>query len=402
MPVGEGMRHRLVCDTNAQTAYCSCSFRPKPCLHAQAFAQCCAQASLPFAEATALPGWADDLLHHRPPASTASLLAVQRVAAREKRRFERLERAARGLEDLETWLLDTMRRGIATAVSEEPRFYENIAARMADASLGGLSRNLRLLGAIDTTRADWAERTLGVLADCYLAVQTFRRRDHQPEALLYDLQAFIGLAAKKDEVWAQGEKIRDAWAVLGCQQEKLEEKLDLRRTWLLGAQSGRYGLLLEYAFGGIDFPPGFSAGSIVRGALAFYPSAWPLRALASDDLQVLPEKVKNLPGYADFQSFAQAWAGALGQQPWLQVFPAAFEAVTPLVKAQSFFLVDAAGLALPLGVDELEGWTLLAHSGGHPLSIFGVWDGVLFKPLSAVVDGVWVDMRVVRVFKADG
>ncbi len=386
MSISTGVTYGVAIDLHKNSLYCTCPFYPKPCIHAQALflLQQNAGTAL-FTLTDTLPDWAPALLAGRATLLRPDQTAQQEVA-REQRRFERLERAANGFEDLEVWLLDTFRRGVATVASEDPRWYEGIATRMADASMTGISRTLRLLGQIPATQTDWAEQVLAVLAECYLAVRAFRRRAALPEALGYDLQTYIGVALKKEEVVQSGERVTDVWAVVGQAEETLEEKLRSRRTWLLGPQSGRYALLLDFAFGGMGFPQTITPGSIRQGTLAYYPSAWPQRALTVTDLTEVPKKVEKLPGLTDFSQLLAAFAAALGQQPWLAVFPAALSDCTPYLQGNQFFMADKMGKSLPLQTREDTFWRLLSVSGGHPVSLFGVWDGAAFQPLSVVSD----------------
>ncbi|HND89272.1 MAG TPA: hypothetical protein PK971_13135, partial [Saprospiraceae bacterium] len=206
MPVADGMAHLVAVDTERGAHYCTCPFRPRPCVHALALAALHARhgAGL-FEEMSDLPDWVAALLRGQvpvlPPSASASPSGAP-LAARHQRRLERLERAAAGLEDLERWLQDALRKGLATLVSEDPAALLHIATRMADASLPGLSRQLRLLGQLPTQRPDWAERLSEGLAACALAVRAFRRRHHLPDDALADLQAFIGISTRRDEVLA--------------------------------------------------------------------------------------------------------------------------------------------------------------------------------------------------------
>jgi hypothetical protein len=252
----------------------------------------------------------------------------------------------------------------------------------------GLSRSLRLLSKIPVADPNWASQVAETLALIYLAVRAFRKRAALPEALLYDLQNFIGIAIKKEEVLASGERLQDTWAVLGSLTEALEDKLSVRRTWMLGAKSGRMALLLDFAFGGAGFAPGFAAGSIQEGTLAFYPSAFPQRALSLDDVHALPKKVEKTPGHADVDAMLNEYAAALALQPWLSHYAAALSQVLPqVIKNTHFFLADISGKTLPLSVTERSGWALIALSGGMPVSVFGEWDGRQFRPLSTVAEG---------------
>jgi hypothetical protein len=389
---GEGVVHGVAVHLENQNLYCSCPFRPKPCIHALALrALFEREGEAIFSPAGELPEWVSDLQKGLPARATSHAFALEKATAgKQQRRFERLERAAGGFDDLEAWLLDTARRGLATVVSEDPRWFEGIAARMADASMTGLSRTLRLLGQIPATGPDWAAQTAAVFADCYLAVRAFRKRDVLPEALLYDLQNFIGISMKKEEVLASGEQVPDVWAVVGQMEAPLEDKLTVRRSWLMGGKTNRYALLLDFSFGSAGFPPGFEPGSLRQGTLAFYPSAFPQRALAVGDFVSVPKEIEKMPGYLDFDTFAQNWATALAAQPWLQMLPAVLSEVRPQVQGNSFFLVDKNEKSLRLDVSENTGWRLVALSGGVLISLFGEWDGAVFKPLSAVAEGRFV------------
>jgi hypothetical protein len=39
-------------------------------------------------------------------------------------------------------------------------------------------------------------------------------------------------------------------------------------------------------------------------------------------------------------------------------------------------------------------WTLMALSGGHPVQIFGEWNGSTLMPLSLGVQGRWIPLEV--------
>jgi hypothetical protein len=41
-------------------------------------------------------------------------------------------------------------------------------------------------------------------------------------------------------------------------------------------------------------------------------------------------------------------------------------------------------------VEGNTGWRLLALSAGHPIGLFGEWDGAAFKPLSVTAEGRFV------------
>lgn len=396
MPVATGVAHRVAVDLGSGVLYCSCPFRPRPCVHAQALAALHARdgASV-FEEKNALLDWVVTLLNGTVPnaALASASTAEDKDNARQQRRLERLERATNGLDDLERWLNDAMRHGLATLVSEDPGAFAHIASRMADASLPGLSRWLRLLGQVSPNRPDWAERVLDGLAQGYLAIRAFRKRSELSEGLLADLQAFVGIATRRDEVLASGERTTDDWAMLALREEPLEGSDRLRRTWLLGLNSGQFALLLDFDVARQGFPPGFRPGTVQRGTLAYYPSAWPLRAIAADDLTQIEHEFSSswrLSGSGTLTDALARYALALAANPWLPQMPMLLTEVVPVTENDRFLVCDAEGKSLPVAVLNNTGWQLLALSGGLPVSIFGEWDGSVFLPLAVLADGRWV------------
>lgn len=392
LPVSVDVTHGLLFDQTTQQAYCSCAFQPKPCVHALAFQQLIRQQPPTlFSVAEQIPDWVVELQKGGKPTPLITGTAPSREAQQQKRYLERLDRAEHGFQDLELWLLDTLRRGLATAVSEDPDFYKNIASRLADASMRGLSRNFRLLETIPPDHPEWAGQTLAVLADAALALQAFRVREQLPEALISDLESVIGIALKKETVLAEGERITDRWAVTGAREEQVEAQLRMRRTWLLGAKSNRFALHLEYVHGaGAAFLPGFEPGVILEGALAFYPSAWPQRALVPGSLAVLPGRIKKMPGFDLLEEMTLAYAATLGKQPWLTQFPVVLNDVLVYLENNQFRLCDQADKSIPLSTSEAAGWALTALGGGQPLTVFGEWTGEALLVMSAVAEGRFV------------
>ena len=68
----------------------------------------------------------------RPPPSAAP---ADRPPARPK--------ISAGLDELERWLHDLVRRGLASIQAEPPRFWDSVAARLVDAQAPGLARLVR-------------------------------------------------------------------------------------------------------------------------------------------------------------------------------------------------------------------------------------------------------------------
>jgi hypothetical protein len=80
----------------------------------------------------------------------------------------------------------------------------------------------------------------------------------------------------------------------------------------------------------------------------------------------------------------------LASNPFADRFPVALAGVVPVVGGSRPMVVESSGggaLALSGNSDLLS---LLALSGGHPVDLFGEWDGFDLTPLSVYAEGALV------------
>ena len=153
----------------------------------------------------------------------------------------------------------------------------------------------------------------------------------------------------------------------------------MQRTWLLGEQSDRFALLLDFAPPGGTLEPRPPAGASMDASLAFFPSVTPLRALVAES-GPLAEAAGSF-GTGGIQDALASLAGAIARNPWLDEWPVAFESVVP--DGPTDWTISAGDGALPLGGSESARWRLLALSGGRPVSLFGMLNGERLTPLAA-------------------
>ncbi|AMR26487.1 hypothetical protein A0257_04785 [Hymenobacter psoromatis] len=381
---------------------CSCPSRVFPCKHGAGLLLLLArQPELlpPAAPPTWLAEWLDkrqtkqEEQAARPAAAPAlSAPAADSAAppaapdkARLKREAQRQARMAAGAADLETWLLDLLRTGLADLPGRPRDFWETPVARLVDNQLPGLAAVLRELAAYPGTGADWASRLLGRLGELYLLLRAWANRAALPPAARLEVAQQVGIILKKDELLADPAAlaVADTWLVLG-QHTWPEDRLTARRSWLHGQHSGRRALVLEFAFGGQPFATALLPQERYAGELVFYPGLLPLRAVASAGLARRADAPGPRPTPRSLAAMLDAYAAALALQPWLREFPASVGAVVGRDAAGGWLLHDPeSGAALPLRLpDERRGWQLLARSGGQPLALFGEWDGREFRVLS--------------------
>ena len=327
------------------------------------------------------------------PASTpaeASELATTDAApptrnAQQKRETQRLARMQAGAADLEAWLLDLLRAGLADLASKPASLWENQAARLVDNQLPGLAATLRELADYPTAGPTWADRLLGRLGELYVLVRAFLNRENLAPTAWQDVAQQVGLTLKKEALLTDpgALALADTWLVLGLHTWP-EERLMGRRSWLYGQHSGRLALLLEFAFGSQPFATPLVPLGRYGGELVFYPSLLRLRAVPSAGLTRQADAPGGRPAPRPLAGLLDAYAASLARQPWLRELPATVWAVVGRSAAGTWHLHDPdTGAALPLRLpDEQPGWPLLALSGGQPRAWFGEWDGQAFRVLS--------------------
>lgn len=381
-----GSWHQTAVDLSGPAFRCSCPVKRQPCKHALALLQLLHNYPDSFRVTRDEPGWVTqwkDTRSKRRAAKAEKEDSPEKEALRQKNRDKRLDAMAAGLDELDARLRDILRQGLAAAEAHPPAFWEQMAARMVDAKLGSIARRLRLLAYPIAGEARY-ERILGEISEMFLLIEGFRRMEHLPEGMQYDLLANAGLAQRKEDL-EDRPPVHDQWLVLGA-ETGTEEQLRYRRVWLAGQESRRFALLLDFVWGDGDFADHWPPGAAFSGALAYFPSAYPLRAVARA-MQPADLPFRLFEGHATLGMAARAYAEALSRNPWLPQMPALLGAVIPAYLDSDFFLVDKESKCFPMQVDEETGLRLLAIGGGHPLTLFGEWGANGVKPLSVLAQG---------------
>ena len=320
-------------------------------------------------------------------AATIATPAASGGAKSSKGADRRLARVQAGLDALDLWLDDMLRQGLASVEGWSASFWEGQAARLVDAQAPTLAGRVRRLAGIPNASRDWPARLLDELGKVALLTHAFRRLDDLDPPLQEDVRAAIGWTVGQEEVAACGEAVADEWGVVG-QRVTTEDRLRTQWTWLVGARTGRTALILQFAHGNQTFQNMLVPGTWLGATLAFWPSAWPQRALLRER-QGNPAAIAGmLPGVPSLAAFLEGVAEAMAQQPWQERFLCVVRDVVPVAGGEPGWLVrDAEGQALPLARG--EHWRLLAVSGGRAVTLAAEWDGRALLPLGALAGGTY-------------
>ena len=384
--------YRTQIDIGEPAFKCTCPSRKFPCKHGLGlYLLLSAQPNL-FAASPAPHGVADGLDSRQQrqekkaeKAAAQTPEQAQASAAQARKREEKREQSvSRGLADLQTWLHDLAREGLAGVRERGPAYWDGMAARLVDAQAGGLAARLRRAGAMcfQTTLPDWERRLANELAALYLVTSAWQRIDQLPDMLQRDVRGLVGFTVAKEDVLAEP-PVSDRWLVL-AQRSSEEDRIRSRATWLYGAVTRRWALLLQFAVGTQGYEQSVPVGTQFDGELCFYPGALPLRALVRQQAAgtLIDGGVPAGPG---FPGLLDAYADALARQPFLDSWPAILADVVPDVATRT--LRSADGSAIPLDAGFRHQLHLAALSGGHPLTLVGEWDGGAFLPLSGWHEG---------------
>lgn len=372
---------------NDWAAKCSCPSRKFPCKHALGLLLLAAASPEGFPEASE-PAWVGEWLNDR-SATQARKAARAKTAdkavdpvAQAARAQKRHANITAGIDQLDAWMHDLVRHGLARVQSESPSFWDAQARRMVDAQAPGLASRIRQLGAMMFGGDAWASHVLDGLGELALITHAYRRIDALEPALAADVRRLVGVTLDQSEVRAHGDLVEDDWHVLTDRVEE-DERMQTQRAWLRGRKSGRSALVLQFAMPGASFEQLLIAGSVVPARLAFWPSAAPQRALVAERLG---EPVPSVapPAGVDVAGALDGHAEFVARLPWVGRSLLVLQDVVP-VREEPELLADASGLALPLRGSPHD--VLFALSGGHPITVAGEWNGRTLSPYSAWADG---------------
>jgi hypothetical protein len=371
--------YRITVDLDGPAYSCSCPSRKFPCKHALALLLLWASNLVP--EEPAEPVFAADWLRSRDSRDSTPVEPRERdEEAAARRAAERHRRVGDGLAELDRWLRDRVRTGLAHAAAEGYAPVEQVAARMVDAQAPGVAGMVRRSAATPASGAGWPARLLSEYARMRLLVRAYEQVETLPPELAATVRSRVGFTVARDDVLA-GRGVRDRWQVQAV-RDAFEGKVDTRRVWLRGAESGRWALVLLFAAGGAELGSHPDAvllpGTVLDAELHFYPGRPPLRALIGGrhgELATAPAAAAG--SVADL---LDEYATALADDPWLSELPAVLAGVP--VEHDAGWRLRCADATVPLDVGEAAVWLLVATSGGAPVPVAGEWTGTALRPLT--------------------
>jgi hypothetical protein len=315
--------------------------------------------------------------------------AAKREADRTKRAAKREDRVRVGLAELQVWLGDLARQGLAHAKQQPAQYFDAMAARMVDAQAPGIARRIREWPGVFASGDGWADRALAEVGAMQWLLHGFSRIDALPDGLRASVRNAIGWTVTEQEL-ADVEAVRDRWQIVGQVVEE-EDRLRVQRTWLMGLKTRRAALCLSFAATNQPLDVSLVAGTVIDASVAYYPSGAPLRAMVRER-HGEPKLQEEAVAQESFADALNATAELLAGDPWIERVPWLVRECLPVRIEDGWWLRDAVGATVPLSRQFAHAWPLLALSGGAPMTVFGEWNKRALRPLAVVAAGRFVSL----------
>ncbi|PDW01123.1 hypothetical protein A9Q02_07860 [Candidatus Chloroploca asiatica] len=384
--------YRVQVDLETLAFRCSCPSRKLPCKHTLALMLLLANQAdhVPVAES---PDWVAEWLAQRARAAERRQASAEAAPVAPPAELDpspsrtptaREQRVAAGMIELERWLEDRVRTGLAGLQEGALGVFAPFASRMVDAQAPGVARRLREAALLPGSGDGWEGHLLDQLSLLYLLARAYAHLDDLPLDLQADVRTTIGFTQSQAELLLAGQGVFDQWLVLGRRIED-EERLRVQRTWLWGMTGQRSALVLSFSTAYTPLDQSLVPGSFFAGELVFYPGSVPQRALVRTREELTSEP-GPLPG-CPINAAIGSYAAALAQQPWLERHLLSIGPCRLACVEERWYLRDADEQTLPLSRTSTQIWQLLALTGGHPFTIVGEWDGQMLLPLSVQCEG---------------
>ena len=390
---------RTQADLGGAASHCSCRSRKTPCKHALGLLLLVA-ANPARVPAAAAPDW----VKTRPAKVAATRRG--RLPARSDTALDPTAGSAAALEEVQAWLSELISEGLGQARQQPTAFFEQMAARLADARTPGLARRLRTWPAIFASDdEEWASRALEETGSLQLLLNSAARLDELPANSRVSVCTALGWPIDEGSLLAGStgaEIVTDTWLAVGRRVEP-NGGARIRRTWLLGQRTARTALCLAPGDDRRKPEGALVPGTAFDADLAFYPGTNSLRAnvQARRDGAGGPAVAGLPPAQANFAEALDRSLSLLAADPWLEPTPWFVRGCVPDVRhrqdpdgrtGEHWTLRDGSDAIVPLAEDFPGAWQLLAASGGEPVTVFGEWNGRTLLPLSTVAAGRFINL----------
>jgi hypothetical protein len=294
---------------------------------------------------------------------------------RDGARDDRVARMRQGLVELDRWLDDRMRTGLADPSLARYATWDELAARLVDARAGALANRVRRLAGLVGAGPDWHAQVLAELGLLHLLAQAGLRVPDLPGDLADAVATTTGWQVRQADVLA-GVPETDHWVVAG-RSDTREDRIEVRRVWLWGRSGRRWAMVLSFAAYGQSLDTSLEVGTSVEADVFRYPGG-ALRALVGERRDETERP--SAPDALDVVAACDAIGRSVACEPWLERLGVTVLAAPTVVDGR-WVLTDHTG-SLPLIGSREALAALLAASLGETVPLTVEWTPHGVMPLT--------------------
>ena len=280
-------------------------------------------------------------------------------------RDERVERLVAGLVELERWLRDRMRSGLADPSLASYATWDHLAARLVDARAGALANRVRRLAGLVGASPQWHGDVLAELGMLHLLARGGRSIPNLPSHLADSLATALGWQVRQADV-LDGVPETDTWDVIG-RSDTREDRIEVRRTWLRGRTSARLAMVLSFAAYRQSLDRSLPVGTAVEADLHRYPGAGARAIVGARRSEVPAIRSSGMT----LAAACEAAGAALAAEPWAERTVVTVHAAVTR-SAGSWVVSDETG-SLPCDTGQRALGAVLATTGGAPSVMTAEW-----------------------------
>jgi hypothetical protein len=386
-------------------ARCSCPSRVSPCKHVVGLLVLWVRGHVPSgSEPPAVARWIQRQQRPVAAAEQATAATVEKPVAdrrddspaegAERGRDDRIASLVGGLVELDRWLEDRVRIGLADPSIARFATWDEVARRLTDARAGALANRVRRLAGRVGAEPDWHAQVLAEIGILHLLARAGQRVSELPSALADGVAVACGWQVRKADVESAVPET-DRWLVVG-RSDTREDLVEVRRVWLRGIESGRWAMALSFAAYRQALDDSLAVGTVVDADIHRYPGSSQralLGAVAAVDGTPSAVHAAARDAATTTAGVCDVVGSVLAAEPWLERVPAVVSAALTR-GAGAWMLTDAVG-SLPLAADSARSdaiATLLAASAGAPVIASVEWTARGFLPIAVFLDDRTIDI----------
>jgi SWIM zinc finger len=365
---------------------CSCPSRKFPCKHGLGLLFLFAENVGDFKKTDVEPAWVKEWMDKRQEKAEKSEKEAPSVSEAEKANLEdkkaqlaaknkaktqddRLANAQSGAAELELWLKDLLRNGFLNIPEKGSNYFEKTAARMVDQKAGGLGNFVKGFNKINYySGTTWQSDVLEQAAKAFLTLEGFKNLEKLAPSVSDDIKSLVGWPTKQKELLEDetAESVTDDWLTLTRTVER-EDDLTIQKHYLLGLNSHRFALILDFAHKSMAIPTLLIPATATKATLVFQPSnALFRRAFIKNQGANTPRIASEFEPLPNWSAAQHDIIQHLQHYPWADDIPQVVADLALASSENAWFLKDTEGAILKVNpqFSEEKIWQLLAVSGG--------------------------------------